>query len=129
MLTSSTFTAWVRGISGRLKSDYSISSEITYNNFPWPEVTDSQRAAIDVASQAVMDAREGYPDSTLADLYDPLSMPVDLLRAHKSLDKAVLSAYGLPTGATDTEILTELFIRYEALSRADQLPLPAKKAM
>jgi len=75
-----------------------------------------------------MDARENYPDSSLADLYDPLSMPTDLFRAHKALDKAVLIAYGLTASATDTEILTELFERYEALTKADQLPLPEKKA-
>lgn len=129
MMHSSVFNAWNKTVSGRLKSDARISAEITYNNFPWAEVTDSQRAAINVASQAVMDAREDYPDSTLADLYDPLSMPSDLLKAHKTLDKAVLSAYGLPAGATDTQILAELFKRYEALTKADQLPLPEKKTI
>jgi hypothetical protein len=128
MLHSSVFNVWNGTVSGRLESRFRISAEITYNNFPWPTPTDVQREAIDVASQAVMDARENYPDSTLADLYDPLSMPTDLLKAHKALDKAVLSAYGLPAGATDTEILAELFKRYEALTKADQLPLPAKKA-
>jgi len=127
MLHSSVFNAWNKTVSGRIKSDTRISAEITYNNFPWPEPTDAQREAIDVASQVVMDARENHPDSTLADLYDPLAMPADLLKAHKTLDKAVLSAYGLPAGATDTQILAELFKRYEALTKADQLPLLGKK--
>ncbi len=67
------------------------------------------------------------PCRGLADIYDPLSMPPDLLKAHKTLDKAVLSACGVPAGATDTEILAELFKRYETLTKVDQLPLPAKK--
>ena len=128
MLHSSVFNVWNATVSGRLESRFRISAEITYNNFPWPEVTESQRQAIEAASQAVMDARETHPGSTLADLYDPMLMPADLLDAHKYLDKAVLSAYGLSENTDDAEILTELFKRYEALTTLDQLPLPAKKA-
>ncbi len=127
MLHSSAFNAWNKTVSGRLKSDTRISAEITYNNFPWPTPTDGQREIIETAAQGVLDARKRHPGSSLADLYDPLSMPPDLLKAHKSLDKAVLAAYGLAASATDTEILAELFKRYEALTKADQLPLPEKK--
>ncbi len=128
MLHSSVFNVWNKTVSGRLESRTRISAEITYNNFPWPVPSDLQREVIEASVQAVMDTRGNYPDSSLADLYDPLSMPPDLLKAHKTLDKSVLSAYGLPAPATDTEILSELFKRYEALTKVDQLPLPEKKA-
>ena len=116
-LCSRVFSVWVRSISGRLKSDFSISSEITYNNFPFPETTGEQDRAIEEAAQKVLDARNEYPNSSLADLYHPMSMPTSLRRAHQQLDKAVLSAFGLKTAATDDEILTDLFKRYGELTR------------
>jgi hypothetical protein len=129
ILMSGVFNSWNKAISGRTRNDTLISIGITYNNFPWPTPTDGQREVIENAAQGVLDPRELHPCSSLANLYDPLSMPPDLLKAHKALDKAVLSAYGLPAGATDTEILAELFKRYEALTKGDQLPLPAKKTV
>lgn len=87
--------AWVRAVSGRLESRYQYSVGIVYNNFPWPmNPTEKQKQAIEDAAQEVLDARKNYPDSSLADLYDPILMPADLLKAHKKLDKAVDAAYG-----------------------------------
>jgi len=127
VLHSSVFNLWNKTVSGRLKSDTRISAEITYNNFLWPSPSTTQHEAIEDLAQKVMRARDEYPEASLADLYDPLSMPGDLLKAHKELDKAVLLAYGLGVGATDTQILAELFTRYESLTKADQLPLLEKK--
>jgi len=94
ILTSNVHMAWVRAVCGRLKSDYTYSKDIVYNNFPWPKPTPDQHARIETAAQLVLDARANYPDSSLADLYDPLSMPPDLLKAHKKLDTEVCKAYG-----------------------------------
>jgi len=94
VLTSMMHMAWVRSVCGRLKSDYRYSANLVYNNFPWPEPTEKQRKAIEDAAQGVLDARERFPDSTLADLYDPLTTPPLLLRAHQKLDHAVDTAYG-----------------------------------
>src|SRR3546814_8496009 len=86
--------AWLRNVGGRLKSDYRYSAGIVYNNFPWPEaVDDKYRTAIETAAQSVLDARAKFPDATLADLYDPLTMPPALVKAHQQLDKAVDAAY------------------------------------
>ena len=85
----------MRTVCGRLKSDYRYSASIVYNNFPWPEnPSEKQKQAIEAAAQAVLDARAQFPDSSLADLYDPLTMPPVLLKAHQQLDKAVDAAYG-----------------------------------
>lgn len=84
VLTSGMHMSWMRYLSGRLKSDYSYSIDIVYNNFPWPEPTDKQREAIEVAAQAVLDTRAQFPDCSLADLYDPDSMPPALAKATPS---------------------------------------------
>jgi hypothetical protein len=94
IITSSMHMAWMRCVCGRLKSDYRYSGTIVYNNFPWPTPTDKQKEAIEEAAQAVLDARALFPGSSLADLYDPLTMPPGLLKAHQRLDKAVEKAYG-----------------------------------
>lgn len=117
LLMSKPFNVWNKTVSGRLKSDTRISGTITYNNFPFPETTAEQDQAIEGAAQKVLDARDQFPNSSLADLYDPLSMPVNLRKAHQQLDKAVVSAFGLKASATDEEILAELFKRYEELTR------------
>ena len=93
--------AWVRAICGRIKSDYRYSKDIVYNNFPWPDPTDAQKAQIEKTAQAILDARALYPDSSLADLYDPLTMPPELRKAHQANDRAVMSAYGMPIKETD----------------------------
>nr|WP_298054549.1 DNA methyltransferase [uncultured Lachnoanaerobaculum sp.] len=95
ILTSNVHMAWMRTVAGRLKSDYRYSAKIVYNNFPWPEVTETQKEKISSTAQAILDARTLYPDSSLADLYDELVVPVELRRAHQLNDKAVMEAYGL----------------------------------
>lgn len=126
ILASRVFTAWNETVSGRLKSDFRVSAEVTYNNFPFPAPSEEQRTAIERAAQGVLDARAAHPDSTLADLYDPLSMPRDLLDAHRVLDRAVLAAYGLPSDSDSTTILGHLFRLYEQLSKADELTFDTK---
>lgn len=115
LLSSKPFNIWVDGISGRIKSDYNISGTIVYNNFPFPTLTDEQKASLEASGQAILDARAKYPTSSLADLYDPLAMPVELREAHKKNDKLVLSLYGLKPDATYDEIINELFKRYKEL--------------
>ena len=94
ILTSNVHMAWTRTVCGRLKSDYRYSKDIVYNNFPWPDPTPEQKAKIEQTAQAILDARALYPDCSLADLYDELTMPPELRRAHQANDKAVMQAYG-----------------------------------
>ncbi len=94
VLTSNIHMAWMRAVCGRLKSDYRYSKDVVYNNFPWPEPTEAQRAKIELTAQAILDARALYPDSSLADLYDEITMPPELRQAHRANDKAVWEAYG-----------------------------------
>ena len=115
ILHSSVFMAWNSAVSGRLESRFRISAEITYNNFPWPEEP-ANKTQIEACAQAVIDTRNNHPGATLADLYDPLAMPRDLVEAHQKLDREVLIAYGLKASATESEILTNLFTRYSALT-------------
>jgi hypothetical protein len=117
VLTSLMHMAWVRHVCGRLKSDYRYSNSLVYNNFPWPEPPDMQKDAISRAAQGVLDARAKFPGSTLADLYDPVTMPPELARAHADLDKAVDKAYGKTAFASEMERVAFLFERYEALTR------------
>jgi hypothetical protein len=127
VLQSSVFMIWNAAVSGRLKSDYRISADITYNNFPWPE-NPKNRDAIEAAAQVVLDVREKYPTSSLADLYDPRSMPKDLVDAHLALDRLVLSSYGLKSDAAEADILVNLFERYVVLTADLLTELPVKKA-
>jgi hypothetical protein len=110
--------AWVKTVCGRLKSDYRYSKDIVYNNFPWPEnPTDKQKEQIEKAAQKVLDARLEFPTSSLADLYDPLTMPPVLVKAHNELDKAVDAAYSKQTFNSDAkrmEFLFELYEKYTA---------------
>ena len=107
---------WMRLTTGRLEMRYQYSAKIVYNNFPWPTPTPEQRKKIEQTAQAILDARNNHPESSLADLYDPLAMPSDLRKAHKANDKAVLQAYGLKTDATESEIVAHLFKMYEKLA-------------
>lgn len=100
ILTSNIHMAWMRAVCGRLKSDYSYSNTVVYNNFPWPTPTDEQRKEIESTAQKILDARALYPDSSLADLYDEITMPPQLRKAHQENDKAVMKAYGLPIKET-----------------------------
>ena len=101
VLESNVHMAWMRTVCGRLKSDYRYSKDIVYNNFPWPEPTDAQKSKIEQTAQAILDARALFPDASLADLYDPITMPPELLKAHQANDRAVMQAYGMPIKETD----------------------------
>lgn len=117
VLESNVHMAWMRVVCGRLKSDYRYSKDIVYNNFPWPAPTDSQREEIERTAQGILDARAKYPDSSLADLYDPTTMPYDLLQAHRLNDRAVMAAYGFSNRMTENECVAKLFERYTDLTR------------
>lgn len=117
VLTSSMHMAWVNRVTGRLKSDYQYSVKLVYNNYPWPEnPTDKQKSNVEAKAQAVLDARAKYPDSSLADLYDPLTMPPELVKAHEQLDKAVEQCYRSKPFESDRERVEYLFQLYEQLT-------------
>lgn len=116
VLESNVHMAWMRAVCGRLKSDYRYSKDIVYNNFPWPNPTDEQKAKIEQTAQAILDARALYPDSSLADLYDELTMPVELRKAHQENDRAVMQAYGFNVKSmTESQCVAELFKKYQEL--------------
>ena len=116
ILSSGIHMAWVRQVCGRLKSDYRYSNTLVYNNFPWPpKPIGKPRATVEEKAQAVLDTRTQFPGSCLADLYDPLTMPPALLRAHAELDRAVEACYRGKAFATDRERVEYLFERYESL--------------
>lgn len=114
ILTSNVHMAWMRAVAGRLKSDYRYSNTIVYNNFPWPEPTDAQKAKIEQTAQAILDARALYPDSSLADLYDEVLMPPELRKAHQNNDRAVMQAYGFDIKTTtESKCVAELMRLYK----------------
>ena len=117
VLTSNVHMAWMRAVCGRLKSDYRYSKDVVYNNFPWPTPTDEQREKIEQTAQAILDARNLYPDCSLADLYDEAAMPLELRKAHQQNDKAVMQAYGF-WGKLNTEsaCVAELMKMYQKLA-------------
>jgi hypothetical protein len=128
VLTSEMHMAWVRYVCGRLKSDYRYSNSLVYNNFPWPTlVTPAQTAAIETAAQAVLDARAHFPRSTLADLYDPLTMPPALLKAHQALDRAVDAAYRKQPFTAERDRIEYLFAEYQRLSASPAIPAARKR--
>ena len=116
ILTSIVHMAWMRVVCGRLEMRYSYSINIVYNNFPWPTPTDTQKAKIEETAQAILDARALYPDCSLADLYDKLTMPIELRKAHQTNDKAVMEAYGFRKDMSESEIVAELFKMYQKLT-------------
>ena len=116
ILESNVHMAWMRAVCGRLESRYRYSKDIVYNNFPWPEVNDEQREKIAATAQAILDARTLYPDSSLADLYDELTMPPELRKAHQQNDRAVMAAYGFPITMTESECVARLFELYQQLT-------------
>ncbi len=124
VLQSAMHIAWLGTVGGRLESRFQYSGTMVYNTFPWPEPTAKERAAIEAAAKGVLDARAAHPGASLADLYDPLSMPPDLVKAHHALDKAVDIAYGYKAAATDAARVAFLFDRYQQLTSL----LPAKPA-
>ena len=118
ILESNVHMAWMRAVCGRLKSDYRYSKDIVYNNFPWPNPTEEQKAKIEQTAQAILDARAKYPDSSLADLYDELTMPVELRKAHQENDRAVMQAYGFNVKTmTESQCVAELFKLYQELTK------------
>lgn len=128
VLTSTMHNAWMRAVCGRLESRYRYSNTIVYNNFPWPtDVSDAHTKAIEAAAQSVLTARALYPESSLADLYDPLTMPPELQKAHQSVDKAVDAAYAYKGDKTDAPRVAYLFERYQALTSLLPLDLPKRK--
>jgi hypothetical protein len=127
ILTSLMHNAWMRQVCGRLKSDYRYSNSLVYNNFPWPTPTEAQQQAIEARAQAVLDARAEFPNATLADLYDPLTMPPALLKAHQALDKAVDAAYRKQPFANERERVEFLFAEYQRLTAPLDVPAQKKK--
>ena len=118
VLTSNVHMAWTRVVCGRLKSDYRYSNTIVYNNFPWCDPTPEQKARIEKTAQAILDARALYPDSSLADLYDELTMPKELRKAHQDNDRAVMAAYGFSLKMTESECVAELMKMYSQLTKS-----------
>ena len=118
ILTSNVHNAWMRAVCGRLKSDYRYSKDIVYNNFPWPNPTEEQKVKIEQTAQGILDARAKYPESSLADLYDELTMPPELRKAHQANDRAVMAAYGFSVKITESECVAELFKLYSQLTQA-----------
>ena len=119
VLESNVHMSWMRVVCGRIKSDYRYSNDIVYNNFPWPTPTEEQKAKIEKTAQAILDARALYPDSSLADLYDELTMPVELRKAHQENDRAVMQAYGFPIKTmTESQCVAELFKMYQELTKS-----------
>ncbi len=132
ILQSTMHMAWVRAVCGRLESRYRYSKDIVYNNYPWPDApSDVQQQKIETAAQGVLDARAEFPDASLADLYDPLTMPPALVRAHHQLDAAVDAAYGKRNFRNDAErvaFLFELYRKYTSLLPAVATPAAKRKA-
>ncbi|MBQ9937353.1 MAG: methylase, partial [Oscillospiraceae bacterium] len=117
VLTSNVHNAWIHAVCGRIKSDFRYSVNIVYNNFPWCNPTDDQKAAIEKTAQAILDARAKYPDCSLADLYDEVAMPPELRKAHQENDKAVMRAYGFWGKLnTESECVAELMKMYQKLT-------------
>ena len=118
VLTSNVHNAWMRATCGRLETRYVYSINIVYNNFPWPEPTEEQKARIEQTAQAILDARAKYPDCSLADLYDEVTMPPELRKAHQDNDRAVMLAYGFTPGkTTESDCVARLFEMYQQLTK------------
>ena len=117
VLTSNVHMAWMRTVGARMKSDYRYSKDIVYNNFPWIQTDEKQRAEIEKLAQSLLDARKNYPSSSLADLYGPLSMPPDLRKVHQNLDRAVMKLYGFPVkDFTEADCVAVLMTLYSSLA-------------
>lgn len=120
ILISRVHMVWNSQICGRIKSDYRYSNTLVYNNFPWPDADEKQKEAITETAKIILKIRNKYSQSTLADLYDPLTMPADLREAHEKNDNAVLKAYGLDKKSTDVKIIRHLFEMYDKLTNKEK---------
>lgn len=128
VMSSAIHMAWVKLVCGRIKSDYRYSATLVYNNFPWPELaTEGQRQKVEACAQEVLAAREQFPGSTLADLYDPVSMPPRLAKAHEQLDRAVERCYRKEPFETDRQRVECLFALYEQISAPLAMARKTKK--
>ena len=117
ILESNVHMAWMRVVCGRLETRYDYSIKIVYNNFPWPAPPEEQKAKIAQTAQAILDARALYPDCSLADLYDEVTMPPELRKAHQANDKAVMQAYGFDVKTTtESSCVAELMKLYQKLT-------------
>ena len=118
VLMSNVHNSWMRAIAGRIKSDYRYSASVVYNTFPWPNPTAEQKEKIEKTAQGILDARKIYPNSSLADLYDELTMPVELRKAHQENDKVVMEAYGFDwRKMTESDCVAELMKMYQKISQ------------
>ena len=127
VVTSNVHMAWMRTVAGKLKSDYRYSSTIVYNTFPWVEISEQEKQKIELTAQEILNVREKYSTSSFASLYDELTMPVELRKAHQANDKAVMEAYGMikivdgkKTWLTESETVARLFEMYEALTKDEK---------
>lgn len=119
VLMSNVHMAWMRVVCGRIKSDYRYSAGVVYNNFPWPNPSEEQKARIEQTAQGILDARALYPDCSLADLYDETTMPPELRKAHQANDRAVMQAYGFDVKTTtEASCVAELMKRYQQLTNS-----------
>ncbi|MGI6636528.1 MAG: DNA methyltransferase [Christensenellales bacterium] len=123
ILISNVHMAWMRAVAGRLKSDYRYSKNVVYNNFPWPNPSPEQKNKIELTAQHILDARQMFPDSSLADLYDELTMPPELRKAHQENDKAVMESYGFNwRKMTESECVAELMTMYQDIILKEETP-------
>ena len=121
VLTSNVHMAWMRAVCGRIKSDYRYAKDIVYNNFPWPTPTAEQKKKIEETAQAILDARALYPDCSLADLYDEVTMPPELRKAHQANDRAVMQAYGFDVKTmTESSCVAELMKMYQEITEKNK---------
>ncbi|MBO7106640.1 MAG: methylase, partial [Verrucomicrobia bacterium] len=124
ILTSKVHMDWMRTVAGRLEMRYRYSSDVVYNNFPWPSPSEGQKKKIEETAQSILNARALYANSSLADLYDENTMPPELRKAHQANDKAVIEAYGFPPDMTEAEIVAKLMKMYQALVEAQRNQTP-----
>lgn len=119
VLTSKVHMAWMRIVAGRMKSDYNYSAKVVYNNFPWCNPSQELKAKIELTAKAILDARALYPNNSLADLYDSLTMPHELRKAHSDNDKVVMKAYGFSSDMSEVDMVTELMKMYQKLTEEE----------
>lgn len=118
ILTSNIHMSWMRAVAGRLESRYRYSKNVVYNNFPWPEISEAEKSSLANTAQMVLDARQLYPESSLADLYDELTMPVELRKAHQANDRLVMEIYGMDVGSTkESDAVESLFEMYSEMTK------------